>query len=317
MGYYRSGGSDSTGCITSIIIIAIIGLGSLCMNLWENSQKGMINEARSQNSEYMRLSKYGDYLSKYPDGKFSHEAENVILSNLDDLSFYGNSYNGKNGIEAVKKIENTKERFSGSHFADRIDSLLIAKIDFHYREAASKGTIEAWLSYQSMLPEKYWRDSEERIEEIENRDWGTEPMAWRTAQRVNTLTAYNRYLELYPKGAHAKAADKKVIDLSVSNIFAGDHGTLPGMDKTSYSSSGRNTISVSNDTQYTLTLLYSGPDSKRLVLYPRSSGTVSLPNGTYRVAASVAASNVRSYAGTETLTGGSYDVSYYISTSRF
>ena len=100
-------------------------------------------------------------------------------------------------------------------------------------------------------------------------------------------------------------------------LFAGDHGSLPGMDKTSYSSSGKNTISVRNDTQYTLTLLYSGPDSKRLVLSPRSSGTVYLPNGSYRVAASVAAANVRSYAGTETLTGGSYDVSYYISTSRF
>ena len=317
MGYYRSGGSDSTGCLTSIIILAIIGLVTLCTNLNENSQKGMIKEARNQSSVYMKVGKYEKYLSKYPDGKYSHEAENAILSYLDDLSFYGNSYNGKKGIEAVEKIENTKERYSGSHFESRIDSLLTAKVDQVYREAASKGTIEAWLSYQSMLPEEYWRDSENRIEEIENRDWGTESMAWRTAQRVNTLTAYSRYLELYPKGAHAKAADKKVIDLSVSNIFAGDHGTLPGMDKTSYSSSGRNTISVSNDTQYTLTLLYSGPDSKRLVLYPRSSGTVSLPNGTYRVAASVAASNVRSYAGTETLTGGSYDVSYYISTSRF
>lgn len=317
MGYYRSGGSDSTGCLTTIVILAIIGLVSLCTNLNENSQKGMIKEARNQSSVYMKVGKYEKYLSKYPDGKYSHEAENAILSYLDDLSFYGNSYNGKKGIEAVEKIENTKERYSGSHFESRIDSLLTAKVDQVYREAASKGTIEAWLSYQSMLPEEYWRDSENRIEEIENRDWGTESMAWRTAQRVNTLTAYSRYLELYPKGAHAKAADKKVIDLSVSNIFAGDHGTLPGMDKTSYSSSGRNTISVSNDTQYTLTLLYSGPDSKRLVLYPRSSGTVSLPNGTYRVAASVAASNVRSYAGTETLTGGSYDVSYYISTSRF
>lgn len=167
------------------------------------------------------------------------------------------------------------------------------------------------------MPEEYWRDANARIEEINKSMWGTESTAWKTAQGDNTLAAYNKYLELYPHGVHSKAADKKVIDLSVSNIFSGEHGSLPGMDKTSYSSSGRNIISVKNDTQYTLTLLYSGTDSKRLVLSPRSSGTVSLPNGTYRVAASVAAANVRSYAGTETLTGGSYDVSYYISTSRY
>ena len=317
MGYYRSGGSDSTGSVTTLIILAFIGLVSLCSNLRDNSQKGMINVARNESIVSLRVDKYGKYLTKYPVGKYSHEAENAILSYLDDLSFDGTLYNGNNGCEAVKQIEKYKERYSGTSFTNRIDSLLLAKVDQQYRTASSKGTIEAWHTYQNMMPEMFWKDSEKRIEEIENRDWGTESMAWRTAQRVNTLTAYSRYLELYPKGAHAKAADKKVIDLSVSNIFAGDHGTLPGMDKTSYSSSGRNTISVSNDTQYTLTLLYSGPDSKRLVLYPRSSGTVSLPNGTYRVAASDAASNVRSYAGTETLTGGSYDVSYYISTSRF
>ncbi len=317
MAYYSSGRGDSSGCLAPLIILGLIGLVTLCNSLTENSQKSMIKAARNQSSETVRVSKYGDYLSKYPDGKYSHEAENSILAYLDDLSFDGILYNGKNGCDAVKRIEKTSERYTGTHFASRIDSLLNAKIDQQYKSALSKGTIEGWHYYQNMMPEKYWRDSEQRINVIEEKDWGTESSAWKTAQKENTLAAYNKYLERYPNGAHAKAADKKVIDLSVSNIFAGDHGSLPGMDKTSYSSSGKNTISVRNDTQYTLTLLYSGPDSKRLVLSPRSSGTVYLPNGSYRVAASVAAANVRSYAGTETLTGGSYDVSYYISTSRF
>lgn len=38
-------------------------------------------------------------------------------------------------------------------------------------------------------------------------------------------------------------------------------------------------------------------------------------NGSYRIAASVSASNVSRYAGTESLNGGSYEVEYYISTT--
>ena len=89
------------------------------------------------------------------------------------------------------------------------------------------------------------------------------------------------------------------------------------MDKTSYGSGPTSYISVTNSTSYTLTLLYSGPDSKRLVISPRASASVTLKNGHYRVAASVSASNVRNYAGSENLSGGSYSVDYYISQSRF
>lgn len=42
-----------------------------------------------------------------------------------------------------------------------------------------------------------------------------------------------------------------------------------------------------------------------------------LKSGSYRIVASVDASRVRNFAGKEDLTGGSYSVSYYISTSRY
>ena len=277
----------------------------------------MINRARNATTEYSQEEKYEAYLKRYPNGKYVKEATSFIVDYYAEQPLQKTSSLYSSSISTLFHFESVRDLFPGSALEHRMDSLIEAKVNLEYQKALDSETVEGWELYKILVSEKYWRDADQRIEDINSRLWGTDSQAWKTAQKQNTLTAYNRYLELFPKGAHAKAADKKVIDLSVTNIFAGDHGTLPGMDRTSYSSSGSNIITVSNDTQYTLTLLYSGPDSKRLVLSPRSSGAVRLPNGTYRVAASVAATNVRSYAGTETLSGGGYDVSYYISSSRY
>lgn len=317
MEYYRSRGNDSSGCLSQLIIIGLIGLVSLCSDLKENSQKSLINRARNATTEYSQEEKYEAYLKRYPNGKYVKEATSFIVDYYAEQPLQKTSSLYSSSISTLSHFESVRDLFPGSALEHRMDSLIEAKVNLEYQKALDSETVEGWELYKILVSEKYWRDADQRIEDINSRLWGTDSQAWKTAQKQNTLTAYNRYLELFPKGAHAKAADKKVIDLSVTNIFAGDHGTLPGMDRTSYSSSGSNIITVSNDTQYTLTLLYSGPDSKRLVLSPRSSGSVRLPNGTYRVAASVATTNVRSYAGTETLSGGGYDVSYYISSSRY
>lgn len=317
MEYYRSRGNDSSGCLSQLIIIGLFGLVSLSSDLKENSQKSLINRARNATTEYSQEEKYEAYLKRYPNGKYVKEATSFIVDYYAEQPLQKTSSLYSSSISTLSHFESVRDLFPGSALEHRMDSLIEAKVNLEYQKALDSETVEGWELYKILVSEKYWRDADQRIEDINSRLWGTDSQAWKTAQKQNTLTAYNRYLELFPKGAHAKAADKKVIDLSVTNIFAGDHGTLPGMDRTSYSSSGSNIITVSNDTQYTLTLLYSGPDSKRLVLSPRSSGSVRLPNGTYRVAASVAATNVRSYAGTETLSGGGYDVSYYISSSRY
>ena len=184
-----------------------------------------------------------------------------------------------------------------------------------YNKCPDKGTIDGWNLYKLRVTYDYWRDADEQIQKIENEQWSTEPKAWAAASKSNSLEAYEKYMELFPHGAHARQADKKVIDLSVANIFSGEHGTLPSMDHSYYGGGSTSTISVTNDTQYTLTLLYSGPSSKRLVLSPHATQSLTLTNGSYHIAASVNSAGVRPYAGTETLSGGGYDISYYISSS--
>ena len=107
--------------------------------------------------------------------------------------------------------------------------------------------------------------------------------------------------------------DKKIIDLEVSRVFASEHGNLPRMNKVSKSKGLVSKIRIYNNTDYTLTLLYSGAESNRLNVAPKSIGILKMKKGTYRVVASVRASNVQNYAGIEQLTGGNYEVEYYIS----
>lgn len=159
--------------------------------------------------------------------------------------------------------------------------------------------------------ERYERMKREQVE------WNSEARAWQTASEKGSLEMYHRYLKLYPNGEHVSQATKMIIDLEVAAVFQnGNYGQLPSMDKIGYGKGAYSTVTVVNNTEYSLTLLYSGVESKRVIINSYGTQDVQLKSDFYRIVASVNARGVRSFAGTEDLTGGNYCVSYYISTSK-
>ena len=228
-------------------------------------------------------------------------------------------YEEANSVGTIEAWENYQMEVPFEEYRDsqhKIDGLKKLVYDSLYQKANSIGTIEAWEKYQTKVPNEHYRNSQYKIDSLKNLTWNTESKAWQEAQKQNTLSAYNKYKALYPKGKHISQAEKKIIDLEVADVYAGDYGTLPSMDMVGYGSGPTTHITVENNTSYTLTILYSGTESKRLVIRPNGSSSITLKNGVYRIAASVNAANVRKYAGTENLNGGSYESSYYISTTR-
>lgn len=201
-----------------------------------------------------------------------------------------------------------------SIYKDRAQERVRALVDSLYYEASRKNTYAAWKEYRLAVPVEDYKDSDERMAAADTR-WSSDRAAWATALSLNSIAGYKKYLSLFPNGRHRREADKKLIDMSVAFAFAGEHGDLPQMDQVVYGGGSTATISVTNRTSYTLTLMYSGNESKRLVLSPKSTGSVRLKNGSYRIVASIDASNVRDYAGVETIKGGAYEVEYYISTA--
>lgn len=147
-------------------------------------------------------------------------------------------------------------------------------------------------------------------------EWSTDEDAWNTTITNGDLFSYRKYSQLYPYGKYINKANKRIIDLEVDKIFGSSYGELPKMNK-EYSNQNKScsTITVENSTSYTLTLLYSGIESKRLIIKPLSTQSITLPNGYYRIAASVNSSNIRAFAGNENLVGGNYSTSYYIEAS--
>lgn len=151
------------------------------------------------------------------------------------------------------------------------------------------------------------KEAEIRIQQLYN------DFSW--VKEQDTIEAYKRFLASNPEAANRAAIERKIIDLEVAAIAAGDHGILPKAQP--ISSNSRSTIaeiSIENGTGYELTVRYSGPDSQKIIIPANATKSLSLRLGTYAVAASVSAVNVRNYVGTETLQGGGYESRFYIQT---
>lgn len=332
--------ANSKALPVTILVAIIFGVGIWSYSALEkNSDSGMFKRAKAENT----FDGYVSYITEYPNGKHSKEAGDAIcqiigntpLENLSDIASTVNRKIPKTGPrercqsaveQAADKAyskalrENTVE--SWNHFIkyvpkDYIKDANTKMVDAAYAEATKTNTIAGWNHFKSVVGFTNYRDADQRIENLEAKQWRNESNAWRLASEEGTIAAYNKYLKFHPSGSHAATARKKVIDLEVDGIFAGSHGTLPSMDRTYYGYSSTSSVTIHNGTGYTLTIYYSGNSSKKVSIPAGQTTSFSMPNGEYRVAASVSSASVRSYAGRESLIGGGYEADYYISTSRF
>ena len=139
---------------------------------------------------------------------------------------------------------------------------------------------------------------------------------WEKTLETNMIEAYTDFLKIHPNSPFADKAKGKIIDLEVSDIMHGKYNQLPSPNR--ISGGGRRTYSVvniHNGTSYNLTIRYSGPESFKVIFSPEEKGSIEILKGNYRVAASVDAADVNSYAGEKTYDGGNYKVKYYIVTT--
>ena len=183
-----------------------------------------------------------------------------------------------------------------------------------YEYAVSRNSVSTYENFKRNYPKsKYTFDINERIQLLVD-----EKNEWSSASRMNTLGGYKKYTKKFPNGENIEIANKRIIDLEVEDIFNGKYGDLPQMSKSAANSRSLktiNTLTVTNSTPYTLTVFYSGIESKKLVLLPEQSQKITLKKGKYKVAANVKAANVRNFAGEKDLDGGDYTIEYYIEKS--
>lgn len=281
-----------------ILTILIAVFLAVCFNKCSNADSNAFAEAKHNNTTY----KYEQFIEKYPNSPLISSAYEAL-------------YTLTKEVGTISAFRQFADKYPNTSQAENAKKMAMEICDKEYKSAVNQNTIDGWKDYKTKVPPDDIRDADQRILEIENSAWKTEKMAWDQVLLLENAENLSKYLKLFPTGTHRKQAEKKLIDLEVANVLNGEHGYLPSMDR-NYSGgygSSTSTIRVENQTSYTLTLLYSGRDSKRLVLSPGCSESITLHNGTYRIAASVDAGGVRNYGGTEQLDGDNYSVSYYIS----
>lgn len=209
----------------------------------------------------------------------------------------------------ISNIEQFLEEYPKTSYAPKakiiVDSL---KLEDAWTETQKENTLQAYSDFEAEYSEsKYQLQLEETVRKLKMKQ------AWEEAVASNSIQAFKSFRKKYPDSPYDKKAESKIIDLEVNNIFAGRHGNLPPAQR--ISSSGRsktNTITIENGTSYTLTVRYSGIQSKKIVLKQKAEGSLILLSGHYRVAASVRAPNVLPFAGEQEFEGGSYSYYFYI-----
>jgi outer membrane protein assembly factor BamD (BamD/ComL family) len=252
---------------------------------------------------------FESFISNYPQSEYKAIAE----ENLYNLKLE-EAWDKVKSTESIKDLEIFRNDFPGSSYEQEAISLMEYLSAYHQDwevidQAPSIEEIQVFLDKYSGM--SLAENAERLLTELDENEW-------EIATVRDDIANYERYLEVLPEGTHVAQAEKRIIDLEVKKVLGGSYGSMPPMDRiSSHGYYDTNEIEVYNNTSYTLTILYSGPDSKRIDILPKKKMNFELPNGKYKVAAWVSNSSIGKFAGSENLEGGSYSVEYYISTRYY
>jgi len=250
-----------------------------------------------------RVSSYEGFVKRFPRGDYARVAkERIRILSEDDV--WANA-DGSNVFSILRDYKNVYP--DGKYVAsatNQMNSIANEKWSIISESTSIDDFFDFKRTYNGAGKIK---EANARIQELYN-DWD-----W--VREQDTLQAYNRFLERFPNHPKRKWIEKRIIDLEVQAIAAGEHGELPGAQPLA-SGGTVNTVEVKNNTGYELTVRYSGPNSKKLVIPEGQTQSVTLPKGNYKVAASVNASRVTNYYGTRSMQGGRYSSSFHITTSN-
>lgn len=330
-------------------LLALFVAGLLGYSIWSSNHRRELEKQAAKQAEYNLYSNIvnkGDtsscarFLDLYPNSNYIGEVKKVLeeyeyhhLTSLDDcLDFISNHPHSvfATSIDSMISVraENLKKEILDTPADCDLDEMwkIIRKYSSYNNKSLQLAVTAITDHYnqikeiQQAKAEKARKDSIKKVEEAKKREeyekYGTDANAWKTAKAEDTMTGYKEYLRRYPKGRHVQEANKNIIDLEVASVISsGNYGHLPSSQQISYGRGKNSTIHLTNSSGKTITILYSGVKSMKIVLEAYQSRTIILPSSSYDVVAT--APGVRSFYGTENLIGGEYESEYYISTTRY
>lgn len=285
-------GSPGLG-LAFVAIIALLLFG--IFNSWPHYQWASFRD---------NVPTYQGFVVRFPDSDYTPSANERIRVLREDEVW--NEAQARNEIEAFRGY--VKVYPDGKNLG-RAKQRITEFADFVWEGISNSRSEPEIRRFVRQYPEtSKLAATEARIQELFN-DWD-----W--VREQDTLEHYRRFASRFPFHAQRGWFEKRIIDLEVDQIAAGDYGILPRAQPVAGSFDVQDAeVSVENGTGYELTVRYSGRDSKKIVIPIGRTQTISLPIGSYRVAASVNAFNVRNYYGTDDMKAGRYESRFYVQSS--
>ena len=161
-------------------------------------------------------------------------------------------------------------------------------------------------------------DLDEFKKEMQERMWGSEDTAWERARELDTRQSYERYMAIYPNGAHIAEATCLLIDAKINETLNNAHDALPDIKRVEPDDNTlTSTVAVKNNTIYHLTLYWSVRDIESTVIPPDGTALITVENGDYKIAASVPPSHIKPFAGKTTFVGGRYEMGFWVVPTQF
>lgn len=169
------------------------------------------------------------------------------------------------------------------------------------------------------VPSGYKSYTDESLEEynrnMKEQEWGREETAWVKARELNNSKAYEKYMAMYPYGAHAPEASVLLVQATVNETLANAHTNLPDIKRVEEDDdSPDTTLIVENNTGYTLSVYCSGADNKCVIIPVDRKASIKIVNGEYKLAASVPPSHIKPFAGQTSFNGGVYEIGFWVVT---
>lgn len=212
------------------------------------------------------------------------------------LIFFSSTVLAQSSVERSKNKLGVHSSFSG------LETLSVPK------SAPNKGVPSGYKGYVD-------EGLDELNKNMREKDWGSEDTAWQRACELDNSKAYERYMAMYPYGAHVPLASECLIRTKVDETLANAHANLPEITRTEANDdSAETTLVIQNNTGMTLTVFCSGINKKSLQIPPDKKGTIKVINGQYKIAASVPPSYIKPYAGQTSFMGGVYEVGFWVVT---
>lgn len=292
----------------------------------------------SQAKELRRPFMLRSYISNYPDGKHLDEARLMITEEAN-----------ARWIQEPKPYSSDQVKNFRKNWPEVDSHLMESEI---WKDAQSQNELSRIRTYQSLYPDgKFTKAALALVSNIADQEWSN-VMKSRSPEAIfrftesfpetdrrsqadtllaewhndptwvdsqNSIAAFERFIAQNPNSQQRKYFEKRIIDLEVAEIAAGEHGKLPQSQPVNSWARTRSAISeveIKNSTGYEITIRYSGSDSRKIMIAAGKSAVVSLPSGSYKITASANAARVTNYYGEEELTGGRYSSEFYIQSSN-